>query len=102
MLGGSEEAWQWSEQFLEAVERWLREPPAEAFLRWDWPKHEVRLAGWQREVAKARELYLRERLEVLRWLHDYWRAIAEDTEAQVRLACETYHEFQSVRAKLSD
>jgi hypothetical protein len=84
------------------LESWPREPPADAVARWDWPKHEMRLAEWRLEVENARELYQRERLELLRWLHDYWRAIADDTEEQARLACETYHQFQSVLAKLSD
>ena len=62
----------------------------------------LRLTEWRWEVEKACQLYLRERLEVLRLLHAYWPAIAEETHEQVRLACETYHQFQSVLAKLSD
>ena len=50
-------------------------------------------------MEKACQLYLRERLEVLRLLHAYWPAIAEEAH---ELACETYHQFQSVLAKLSD
>jgi hypothetical protein len=94
MQGGSEEAWQWSGQFLEVLEQWLREPPADAITRWDWPKLQLRLVLWRSEVLAARRRYVEAYPESLRWLHDYWRTIAEDMHEQVRLACETYHEFQ--------
>ena len=102
MQGGSEEVWQWSGQFLEVPERWLREPPADAITRWNWPKHQLRLVLWRSEVLSARRRYAEAYPASLCLLHDYWRAIAEDTLEQVRLACETYHQFQSVLAKLSD
>ena len=93
MQGGSEEAWEWSGQFLEMLESWLREPPTDAVARWDWRKHRYRLRLWRAEILAARERYLQQYPESLRRLHDYWRAIADDTQEQVRLACETYHQF---------
>src|SRR6516162_4075128 len=102
MQGVPDEVWEWSERVLEVVERWLREPPADAFARWDWPKHKVRLIRWLREVAEARDLYMQQWPERLCKLHEYWRAIApDDATEQVRQACETYHQFHSVRGKLS-
>ena|SRR5215469_11835618 len=101
MQSGSEEAWRWSGQFLEMVESWLREPPADAVARWEWPTHRYRLNEWRREVSAARELWRKERLEVLRCLYDYWKAIAEDVQEQVRLACETYHQFHFIQDRLS-
>ena len=78
----------------------MREPPADAFARWDWPKHEVRLIHWLREVSAARQQYLQKQPEGLRTLYEYWRAMAvDDAQEQVRLACETYHQFHSVRGK---
>jgi hypothetical protein len=102
MQCGSDEVWRWSGQFLEVLERWLREPPAAAAARRDWTKHKLRLALWQREVEKARALYLQDRAVYfqgrpgdLRSLYDRWRAITpDDAPEQVRLACERYQEFQ--------
>ena len=76
----------------------MREPPADAFARWDWPKHEVRLIHWLLEVSAARQQYLQKQPEGLRTLHEYWRAVALD-DAQVRLACEMYHQFHSGKTK---
>jgi hypothetical protein len=101
MQGGSEEAWKWSGQFLEVLERWLRQPPADAITRWDWPKLQLRLVLWRSEVLAARRRYVEAYPESLRWLHDYWRTIFEDMQEQVRLACESYHQFHSVLGNLS-
>jgi hypothetical protein len=50
--------WQWSEQFLEVVEIWLREPPADAITRWNWSNHQLRLVLWRSEVLAARRRYV--------------------------------------------
>ena len=102
MQRGPDLVWEWSEAFLEVVERWIEKPPSAAARRRDWTKHKLRLALWQREVEKARARYLVERNMCvpehpggLRWLYDRWRAIIPDEAAeQLRLACERYHEFQ--------
>jgi hypothetical protein len=93
MQAGSGEEWEWSGQFLEVTERWLQEPPAEVVARWEWPTLRYRLNEWRREIVEARELWQQERQDVLGWLHHYWQTIAEDTAEQVKLACETYHQF---------
>jgi hypothetical protein len=99
MASRSDEVWQWSGEFLEVLERWIEKPPPAAAARRDWTKHKLRLALWQREVEKARAMYLErdmrlpERPEDLRSLYDRWRAIAPAAE-QARLGCERYHEFQ--------
>ena len=55
MPGRSDEGvWLWSEQFLEVLERWIENPPAEA-LAWNWPKRELRLTEsggkWKRRAS---------------------------------------------------
>ena len=90
MQAGLDNVWQWSELFLEVVERWIAAPPEETIAIWDWPTHRIRLNDWRREVLAARERYLRKCPENLRELHEYWRAIAvDDATEQVELACET-------------
>ena len=58
MQRGPDLVWEWSEAFLEVVERWIEKPPSAAAQRRDWTKHKLRLALWQREVEKARARYL--------------------------------------------
>jgi hypothetical protein len=63
---------EWSETFLQTVERSMRDRPSDAEVP-DWYEHCSRLARWRHDAEQARKEYLEGCPTQLRELYNFWR-----------------------------